>query len=56
MFKTKSILVLSDLHFPYQKKEFFKWIKKLKKKIKPTLVVMIGDLFDAHSVSTHKTR
>ncbi len=53
MFKTKSILVLSDLHFPYQKKEFFKWIKKLKKKIKPTLVVMIGDLFDAHSVSTH---
>ncbi len=50
---TKSILVLSDTHFPYVKKEYFKWIKKLKDKLKPTLVVHIGDLVDFHSISQH---
>ena len=50
---TKSILVLSDTHFPYAKKEYFKWIKKLKDKIKPTLVIHIGDLVDFHSISQH---
>ena len=50
---TKSILILSDTHFPYAKKEYFKWIKKLKNKIKPTLIIMIGDLIDAHSISVH---
>jgi predicted phosphodiesterase len=53
MYNTKSILVLSDCHFPYQKKEYFSWIKKLKEKIKPTMVLMIGDLIDAHSISQH---
>ena len=53
MYKTKSILVLSDTHFPYQKKEYFKWIKKLRDKIKPTLVIHIGDLVDFHSISQH---
>ena len=51
--KTKSILVLSDTHFPYQKKEYFKWIKKLSDKLKPTLVIHIGDLVDFHSISQH---
>jgi len=53
LYKTKSILVLSDTHFPYQKKEYFKWIKKLRDKIKPTMVLMIGDLCDQHSISAH---
>ena len=50
---TKSIMILSDTHFPYSKKEYFKWIKKLKDKIKPTLVIHIGDLIDANSISQH---
>lgn len=50
---TKSILVLSDTHFPYVKKEYFKWIKKLRDKLKPTLVIHIGDLVDFHSISQH---
>ena len=53
MYKTKSILVLSDTHFPYQKKEYFKWIKRLSDKLKPTLVIHIGDLVDFHSISQH---
>lgn len=50
---TKSILILSDTHFPYAKKEYFSWIKKIRDKIKPTMVVQIGDLIDAHSISQH---
>ena len=50
---TKSIMILSDTHFPYSKKEYFKWIKKLKDKIKPTLVIHIGDQIDANSISQH---
>ena len=53
VFDTRRILILSDTHFPYQKKEYFKWIKKLKATVKPTLTVMIGDLVDFHSISRH---
>ncbi len=50
---TKSILILSDTHFPYQIPQYFEWIKKIKEKVKPTMVIMIGDLVDFHSISSH---
>lgn len=50
---TKSILILSDTHFPYQIPQYFDWIKKIKEKVKPTMVIMIGDLVDFHSISSH---
>ena len=50
---TKSILILSDTHFPYQIPQYFEWIKKIKEKVKPTMVVHIGDLVDFHAISQH---
>jgi len=50
---TKSILILSDTHFPYQIPDYFEWIKKIKEKVNPTMVLHIGDLADFHSISQH---
>ena len=50
---TRSILILSDTHFPYQIPGYFEWIKKIKDKINPSMVLHIGDLVDFHSVSQH---
>jgi len=50
---TKSILILSDTHFPYQIPQYFDWIKKIKDKVKPTMVIHIGDLVDFHAISQH---
>ena len=50
---TKSILILSDTHFPYQHPQYFKWVKKIKDHIKFSSVIHIGDLVDFHSISFH---
>ena len=50
---TKSILILSDTHFPYQIPYYFEWIKKIKEKVNPTMVLHIGDLADFHAISQH---
>lgn len=50
---TKSILVLSDQHIPYEHPDMFKFLAAIKKKYKPTLVVNIGDEVDAHNLSFH---
>lgn len=50
---TKRLLILSDTHFPYQMPGYFEWIKKLRDNIKPTMVLMQGDLVDFHSISQH---
>lgn len=45
------ILVLGDIHFPYHSKAAVKRALKLVKKLKPTHVVQIGDLYDQYSFS-----
>jgi hypothetical protein len=52
-FKTKRVLVISDTHCPYHHKDMFAFLKALKKKYKPHLVVSLGDLVDWHSISFH---
>ena len=49
-----SVLVISDLHIPYHHQDAFDFLKALKKKYKPDLVVNIGDELDHHAISMHE--
>ena len=49
-----SVLVISDLHIPYHHQDSFEFLKALKKKYKPDLVVNIGDELDHHAISMHE--
>jgi predicted phosphodiesterase len=55
MKKAKSILVISDLHCPYQHPDAVKFLKACKDKYKPTDVVCIGDEADFHALSYHES-
>ncbi len=48
------ILVISDIHFPYEHPDTFKFLKAIKKKYKPDRIVLIGDEIDGHSYSFHE--
>jgi hypothetical protein len=47
------ILVISDLHFPYQHKDVFKFLQYLKDKYNPTRIICTGDEMDGHALSFH---
>ncbi len=49
----KSILVISDLHCPYQHQDAVAFLKAIKKKYKPTRVILSGDEADYHGISFH---
>lgn len=53
MSKNKSILVIGDLHFPYQHRDTFSFLEAIKKKYKPDRVISIGDEIDGHAWSFH---
>lgn len=48
-----SVLVISDLHAPYHHPDAMAFLKHLKKKYKPDLVVCVGDEVDFHNISFH---
>ena len=48
-----SVLVISDLHIPYHHQHAFDFLKALKAKYKPDLIVNIGDELDCHAISMH---
>jgi hypothetical protein len=50
----EKVLIIPDLHSPYQHKDSFSFIKSLTKKIKPDLVVILGDEIDGHMISFHE--
>jgi len=50
----KSVLVISDLHIPYHHKDAFSFLRALKNKYKPDMVVNIGDELDHHAISMHE--
>lgn len=54
-FTKKRILFISDMHVPYHHKDSIRFLKALKKKYKPHLVVSVGDLGDFHNISFHKS-
>lgn len=49
----KCILVISDLHCPYNHPDSAKFLAAIKKKYKPTRVILSGDEADFHSLSFH---
>tara|TARA_B100000965_G_scaffold174425_1_gene145581 strand:+ start:3083 stop:3784 length:702 start_codon:yes stop_codon:yes gene_type:complete len=49
----KRILVISDMHLPFQHKDSIKFLKEIKKEFKPDKIVNIGDLLDFHAISMH---
>lgn len=49
----KSILVISDSHFPYNHPDIVAFLKALKDKYKFDRVINIGDEIDHHSISFH---
>jgi predicted phosphodiesterase len=53
MSKYNSVLVISDLHIPYHHQHAFDFLKALKAKYKPDLIVNIGDELDCHAISMH---
>lgn len=55
MKKAKSILVISDLHCPYQHPDAVRFLKACKVKFRPDAVVCIGDEADFHALSYHES-
>lgn len=51
--KNDRILIISDLHCPYQHKDTVAFLKAIKKKYKPTRVILSGDEIDNHAISFH---
>ena len=47
------ILVISDLHCPYQHKDTVAFLAAIKKKYNPTRVILSGDEADFHAISFH---
>ena len=53
--KANSILVISDTQFPCEHRDALNFVKAVKKRYKPDLVVQIGDIADFGSMSNYDT-
>lgn len=51
----RRILVISDMHVPYQHPDTVAFLKAVKDKYKPTRVINIGDEVDKHALSFHNS-
>lgn len=50
---TSRILLIPDIHAPYHHPDTLKFLKKVKEKYNPTLVINLGDETDGHALSFH---
>ncbi len=48
-----SVLIIPDLHAPYQHPDALDFLKRLKRHYKPAAVICIGDEIDAHALSRY---
>jgi len=48
-----SILVISDMHIPYQHQDTITFLAAIKKKYRPDRIICIGDEVDSHAMSFH---
>lgn len=53
--KSKSILVISDFHAPYNHPDAAAFLSACKDKFKPDTIVCIGDEIDHHALSYHES-
>lgn len=51
----KTILLIPDLHIPYEHRDFLRFIKAVAKKNKPNIVINLGDEADWANISFHPT-
>lgn len=51
--KFKSILFISDQHFPYNHPDIIAFLTECKSRFKPDKVINVGDETDGHSISFH---
>lgn len=51
--ENKCILVISDLHAPHTHQDAADFLDAIKKKFKPTRVILSGDEVDSHALSFH---
>jgi predicted MPP superfamily phosphohydrolase len=49
----KKVLFISDTHIPYSIKGYIDFLKDLKQRIKPDIVIHVGDELDYHAISFH---
>ncbi|HEY9705642.1 MAG TPA: metallophosphoesterase [Allocoleopsis sp.] len=49
----KSILIISDLHYPYNHPDVIDFLKALDKKYKFDKIISVGDELDYHAISFH---
>ena len=49
----KRILVISDMHIPFNHKDMYKFLEAVKKKYRPDRIVCIGDEVDKNAMSFH---
>jgi len=47
------VLVIGDMHFPFQHPDAIAFLKAVKKEYKPDRVIQIGDEVDFHAISFH---
>lgn len=53
MKKYNKVFVIGDLHIPYHHRSSFAFLRAVKEKYKPDLVINIGDELDQHAISMH---
>jgi predicted phosphodiesterase len=53
--KNERVLVISDMHIPYQHPDALDFLKAIKKKYKPDRIINIGDELDNHAMSYHES-
>lgn len=53
MSRYKSVLVISDMHFPYNHADLYEFLAALEKKYKFDKVISVGDELDFHALSFH---
>ena len=49
----QSVLIISDLHFPYAHQDWHPFLKAIKEQYKPQIILNVGDEVDAHAISFH---
>lgn len=49
----KTVLLISDIHLPYAHPDYLKFLKAVKKKYSPQIIINTGDEVDNHAISFH---
>lgn len=51
----KSVLIISDTHIPYSHRDYISFLTAIKRKLKPDIILSVGDELDFHGIHFHPT-